>query len=69
MKIKLNVFSDVKEFIEISSNVLGDVTLKQGRYVINGKSLMGIFSLDLSKEVELITDEYDVEAFKKFIVE
>lgn len=68
MRIKLNTFLDVKEFVSICSNVPGEITLKQNKYVVDGKSIMGIFSLDLSNELELLVDNSYEENFEKFIV-
>lgn len=53
-KIILNSISKVKEFVEITMMVDFDVDIISGRYTINAKSIMGIFSLDLSKKLELV---------------
>ena len=71
--IKLDTINDVKEFVNIISLCDYDVDLVSGRYSIDAKSIMGIFSLDLSRPVELQAhvDNCDdlVEKIKKFIVE
>lgn len=56
MKIKINEFEKSKQFIQVVTNYESDIFLKSGRFVIDAKSVMGIFSLDLSKvlEVEII---------------
>jgi phosphotransferase system HPr-like phosphotransfer protein len=38
-----------------------DIDLKSGRYAVDAKSIMGIFSLDLSKPIELIAHTEDAE--------
>ena len=52
-KVMLNSIDKVKEFVNKTSRVDGDVLLQSGRYIIDAKSIMGIFSLDLSKPIEL----------------
>jgi phosphocarrier protein HPr len=50
-----------------------DIDLVSGRYAIDAKSIMGIFSLDLSKPIELVAHTEDpdelVKAISKFIVD
>ena len=53
MKIKISEFEKSKAFIQVVTNYESDVFLKSGRFVIDAKSVMGIFSLDLSKELEV----------------
>ena len=53
----------VKSFVNDISGFKADFDLVAGRYVIDAKSIMGIFSLDLSKPIELaIHSEKDVDA-------
>ena len=47
LKIKLSTIADVRDFISTVTAFLGNVDLVSGRYVVDGKSVMGIFSLDL----------------------
>ena len=51
--IRLNSIGEVKEFNRIAATVPGDVDLHSGRYCVDAKSIMGIFSLDLSKPIDL----------------
>ena len=51
--ILLQSIEDVKEFNRIVAIYDGDVDLVSGRYVIDAKSIMGIFSLDLSKPINI----------------
>ncbi|MBC8536794.1 HPr family phosphocarrier protein [Feifania hominis] len=51
--IKLNSINDVKQFVNIVSKYDFDVDLVSGRYIIDAKSIMGIFSLDLANPIEL----------------
>ena len=49
----LSSINDVKDFVNIVSKYDFDVDLTSGRYVVDAKSIMGIFSLDLSKPINL----------------
>ena len=51
--IMLNTINDVKVFVNTVSKYDFDVDLISGRYAIDAKSIMGIFSLDLSKPLDL----------------
>ena len=53
VKISLNSFDKVKAFVNEISKFDCDFDLVSGRYVIDAKSIMGIFSLDLSKPIDL----------------
>lgn len=61
--IKLNTIADVKNFVNIVSKYDFDVDLISGRYSIDAKSIMGIFSLDISKSIELVAHADDTGAF------
>lgn len=71
--IILNTINDVKLFVNIVSKYDFDVDLISGRYAIDAKSIMGIFSLDLSKpiKVEIHSDNCDafLSEIKAFVVE
>ena len=49
----LQAINDVKEFVNIVMKYDFDIDLVSGRYAIDAKSIMGIFSLDLSKPIDL----------------
>ena len=53
VKISLNSIDKVKSFVNTITKYDYDFDLVSGRYVIDAKSIMGIFSLDLSKPIEL----------------
>ena len=53
VQISLNSIDKVKSFVNSISQFDYDFDLISGRYVIDAKSIMGIFSLDLSKSIEL----------------
>lgn len=60
-KVKINSIGDVKNFVNIVSKYDFDIDLISARYVVDAKSIMGIFSLDLTKpiEVQVHTDDAD----------
>ena len=64
VKIRLSSVNDVKEFVGAVSFSSCDIDIAADRYIIDAKSIMGIFSLDLSKPLELriISDEENVIA-------
>ena len=70
--IQLNSINDVKLFVNIVSNYNCDIDLTSGRYVIDAKSIMGIFSLDLSKpiKVEVFSDDCEplLKELEQFMV-
>ena len=49
--IKITGLNDVYKFLENTTKVDGDVTLFRGIYAVDAKSILGVFSLDLSNEV------------------
>ena len=53
VRISLNSIDKVKSFVNDLAKFDVDFDLVSGRYVIDAKSIMGIFSLDLSKPIEL----------------
>lgn len=74
VKLSLNSIDKVKEFVAITATFDGDVDLVSDRYVVDAKSIMGIFSLDITKPLNLHIhneSEYDkvVTSLKDFIVE
>jgi len=70
--IHLKSINDVKEFVRIVNDCPYDIDLASGRYVVDAKSIMGIFSLDLAKPIDVEThggDSADLkEKLKSFIV-
>ena len=57
----LNSINDVKNFVNIVTKYDFEIDMTSGRYVVDAKSIMGIFSLDLSKPiaVEVHSDDCD----------
>ena len=75
VKISLNSIDKVKSFVNDITKFDYDFDLVSGRYVIDAKSIMGIFSLDISKPIELNihADDKDLAdilaAIKPYVVE
>ncbi len=70
--IRLSTIQDVRSFVDIVSACVTDVDLSSGRYVVDAKSIMGIFSLDLLSPIKLTAHADDPDLFAKiapFIVE
>ena len=71
INIKLSLAENVKSFVNIVNRYPYDVDLRAGRHVVDAKSILGIFSLDLSKPVtmEIYSDDCDqlLEELKPFL--
>ena len=74
LNIKLREINDVYKLVNILVGFEGDVDLESGKYKVDGKSILGIFSLDLRQPIKLTYDSekgadklYD--QLKDFIVE
>ena len=65
LTLKLNGLDDVKKFIEITSRHGENISLTNGGYAVDAKSILGIFAIDLSRPVELVCDEEDAELVKE----
>ena len=74
VRVCLDSIDKVKGFVNDISRFNTDFDLISGRYVIDAKSIMGIFSLDLSKPIELTIHESDeideiLRALQPYVVE
>lgn len=74
VKISLNSIDKVKSFVNEITKFDNDFDLVSGRYVIDAKSIMGIFSLDLSRPISLNIHAEEsmsaiLEAIKPYIIE
>ncbi len=68
VSISLNSIDKVKSFVNDITKFDNDFDLVSGRYVIDAKSIMGIFSLDLSKPINLnIQDTEDMDEILKVL--
>ena len=71
-KIQLTSIQDVRDFVNLMASQTMDVDLTSGRYTVDAKSIMGIFSLDLLQPIVLTahSDDCDalIDAIKPFVV-
>lgn len=74
--VKINYIDAVKKFVNIATKINNDIDIVVGRYIIDAKSIMGIFTLDLTKKIKVVVhsdNEKELmcikEMFKEFIVE
>ena len=65
--VSLQAINDVKDFVNIVMKYDFDIDLVSGIYAVDAKSIMGIFSLDLSKPIELNAHTDDADKFMKDI--
>lgn len=52
--IMLNSIDDVRSFVNLANEKDYDIELVSGKYVVNGKSIMGVFSLDLTQPITMV---------------
>lgn len=65
--VNLNEIKKVNWFVQEVTSFESDIDLVSGRYVINAKSIMGIFSLDLSKPIEVVIDSDNEAEINRFV--
>lgn len=70
LNISLNSIDKVKSFVNLINTFDGDFDLVSDRYVVDAKSIMGIFSLDISNSLQLnIHDESEFDAVNKALTD
>lgn len=70
--INLNTINKVKQFVHIVEEFKSEIDIVSGRYIVDGKSIMGIFSLNLLEPllVRILTDDVEeIESFNKVMEE
>ena len=69
--VKITTIDDVKKFVSTVMKFDYEIDLVSGRYAIDAKSIMGIFSIDLSKDLKMIAHTDDTaelaDALAEFI--
>ena len=65
LKIKLESLNSVNAFVAAAQKKDYDIDLIQGKYLVNAKSIMGIFSLDLTRPMLLKFTAEDTEFLKE----
>ncbi|MBE6964825.1 MAG: HPr family phosphocarrier protein [Oscillospiraceae bacterium] len=68
-KITLSSINEVKSFVNAACSQMCDIDIISGRYVIDAKSIMGIFSIDLTKPVTVSVNgtEEEYKAFRELV--
>jgi len=71
--IRLSLVENVNKFVNVVSRYPFEMDLRAGRHVVDAKSILGIFSLDLSRPItlDIYSDDCDklLEAIKPFVEE
>ena len=67
IKAVINNVKNINEFNKAVQNFSYDVDIKSGRYIIDAKSLMGLYSIDLSNPVEIIVDDENYDEVYKVV--
>ena len=72
VSIRLATIADVQDFVSIVAKSDMDIDLKSGRYVVDAKSILGIFSLNLLEPIEMTVHSNNTDdlfaALDRFIV-
>lgn len=63
VKIRLVTIADLYNFVAIAGKYDFDIELKSGRYTVDGKSIMGMFCLDLREELDLTAHTGSTDPF------
>ena len=67
--VKINTMQEADRFNKICSRFDCDMDLARGKYYVDAKSTMGIFSLDLSETLELVADTDEEEKIEKMFAD
>ena len=67
LDVSLNTISKVKKFTNIANSFDCEIDVFQGRYIISAKSLMGIFSLNLTETVAVEIESDDEKEIDRFL--
>lgn len=72
LTIQLSSIQDVREFVDVVTRYDMEIDLTSGRYIVDAKSIMGIFSLDLMKPIGMTIHSDDctdlLNAVSKFVI-
>ena len=72
INIKLNDMISIREFVKEVVLLDYDVDLVQGRYIVDAKSIMGIFALDITSPIKVVANTKDATPFfnaiEKYVV-
>lgn len=66
IQIKLENVNDIKNFVNIANEYAFDIVLSSGEYMVNAKSIVEVFSLELSENINLTIDASENEKYEFF---
>ena len=69
VEIHINTINDIRNFVDLASRCSFDIDLASARYTVNGKSIMGVASLDKSKPLTVLIHSDDDAACADFIAQ
>lgn len=67
MDIKLTLITDIYDFLEVVQKHPSEVKLSQGNYSVDGKSILGVFALNLKEKFLCITEDGNYDDFEAFV--
>lgn len=67
-KIKLALAEDIKKFVNEARTFTSDINVRSGNYVVDGKSILGLFSINTSNPIEIELISSDLEEIERFNV-
>lgn len=63
-KVLLKNTKDVEEFVKAASQCAGDINMKSGSIYLDAKSLLGVMSMGMKREMQVICNNSDKQFFK-----
>lgn len=69
VEIRINTINDIRNFVDLASRCSFDVDLASARYTVNGKSIMGVASLDKSKPLSVLMHTDDDAQCAEFVAQ
>ena len=66
MYVKINSIEKVKSFVKDAESFSSEIDIVHGRYILDAKSIMGLFSIDLTKELKIVIQSEDKEEILRF---
>lgn len=64
--VKINSIDRVKTFVKDTETFSSEIDAVYGRYTIDAKSIMGLFSIDVTKELEVVIHSDDQDEILRF---
>ncbi|MBE6897989.1 MAG: HPr family phosphocarrier protein [Ruminococcaceae bacterium] len=69
VEIQINTINDIRNFVDLASRCSFEVDLASARYTVNGKSIMGVASLDKSKPLTVLIHTDNDEECAEFVAQ